>query len=268
MEVYSVTGFQHFKELMESARKKYGLPGRTNIYYIGDALEKWVNGGLEYYCVNGGVCFIKEENGQKKLYYALNTEAQSIPVPLHNIITEVICRDERKKEEEDLFLKKSGFELTTIYYEMIKRNSTEESYAGAPPVPRAEVDDAGKLLDFWKRNLNTSEHPLPGLDKLRGMILNGQVIALKKNDSGGDSGILAAMVTRVDRKIGYIEYVAVDKDFRNRGMGKMLMGYIDKIPSVKKWFLFVSEGNHAARKLYEKCGFAYSGRQLFQYCKI
>lgn len=263
MEIYDVKGYQDFKELMSSAGKKHGILSRTNIYYLGDALIEWSSSKLKFFYVLDGICFIKQENNQNKLYYALSKKSESMQLPFSNIITEVICRDGEKKEETQLFLKKSGFELKTVYLEMIKKGIGLIEEDGNNLV-YANHDDCDELLTLWGENLNILEHPLPDLEKLNGIISNRQVIVLKNEDIK----IIAAMVVRIDKKIGYIEYVVVDKSVRNVGLGKKLMDSINKIPFVEKWFLFVSEGNQIAQRLYSKCGFTYSGRQLLQYYKI
>ena len=67
-----------------------------------------------------------------------------------------------------------------------------------------------------------------------------------------------------------ITNVAVDKDFRRIGVGKGLIEKLKEVgieKGIKSFFLEVREGNEAARKLYEKCGFKEVGVRRGFYSK-
>ena len=67
-----------------------------------------------------------------------------------------------------------------------------------------------------------------------------------------------------------ITNVAVDKDFRRIGVGKGLIEKLKEVgieKGIKSFFLEIREGNEAARKLYEKCGFKEVGVRRGFYSK-
>jgi len=264
MVTFDINDYQKFRELMSASRKQYGPLNRTNLYYMGDTLKNWVEGGLKYFITDGGICFLKQEGNRNRLYYALNKRVKSIKVQHPNLITEFICRSEDEKKENEAFMHESGFRRKAIYNEMIKMAaSSEPNPNGKHRLTFAEHGDCANLLSHWKMNLDDKEHPLPEPEALKKMITDKQVPVIKNEDNK----IIAAMMIHIENKIGYIELVAVDKSFRGKGFGRKLIENIDEITCVNKWFLFVNESNTVAQRLYIKCGFTYSGRQLFQYYK-
>lgn len=264
MVTYDINDYQKFKKLLSALREQYGSLSRTNIYYMGEALKKWVEDGLKYLLTDGGICFLKQVGNRNKLYYALNKSVKSMNIHHPGLITEFICRSAEQKSENDLFLRASGFRQKAVYHEMIKKVAiSEPTPDDTHSLTFAENGDVAKLLNHWKMNLDIKEHPLPEPEALEKMIANKQVPVIKNKDMK----IVAAMLTHIENKIGYIELVAVDKSFRGKGFGRKLMESIDKTSCVNKWFLFVNESNTVAQRLYAKCGFSYSGRQLLQYYK-
>ena len=83
-----------------------------------------------------------------------------------------------------------------------------------------------------------------------------------------DAAICGFAIARVVGEEGEIENIVVDRKRQNQGLGtKLLQKMMDRARSrnARRLFLEVRESNAAARALYEKCGFALSGRRRAYY---
>jgi len=91
-------------------------------------------------------------------------------------------------------------------------------------------------------------------------------IALVAEDQ--DASVRGFVIARVVGEEGEIENIVVDRRRQNQGLGaKLLQKVIEhsRSENARRLFLEVRESNAAARALYEKCGFALSGRRRAYY---
>jgi ribosomal-protein-alanine N-acetyltransferase len=85
-----------------------------------------------------------------------------------------------------------------------------------------------------------------------------------------DAAVRGFAIARVVGEEGEIENIVVDHKRQNQGWGTgLLLRMIERARSrnVSRLFLEVRESNPAARALYEKCGFALSGRRRAYYTR-
>ena len=83
-----------------------------------------------------------------------------------------------------------------------------------------------------------------------------------------DAGLRGFAIARAVGEEGEIENIVVDRKRQNQGLGAKLLEKIiqrSRSQNVRRLFLEVRESNAAARALYQKCGFALSGRRRAYY---
>ncbi len=66
--------------------------------------------------------------------------------------------------------------------------------------------------------------------------------------------IMTKVIVKSEKEC-YIDFLAVDKDARKRGIGKRLLNHIHKDDRYEKYILEVLSKNIGAKNLYEKVGY-------------
>ena len=65
--------------------------------------------------------------------------------------------------------------------------------------------------------------------------------------------------------IGHIEDVVVDMNYRNKGLGKLLVNYLVKYAKLYNCYKVILDCSEENKKLYENCGFEHKGVQMSIY---
>lgn len=73
---------------------------------------------------------------------------------------------------------------------------------------------------------------------------------------------------KIDASIGLIEFVAVDENFRRKGVAKKIIKYIIENENFSKFALEVADTNNSAVELYKSLGFVEFLRKEQKYSKI
>lgn len=66
----------------------------------------------------------------------------------------------------------------------------------------------------------------------------------------------------------YIDFVAVDKDFRSKGIGEKLFNHIHSITNCDYYYLDVLENNEKAKRFYDKIGYNKTPKKMSKILKI
>ena len=100
-----------------------------------------------------------------------------------------------------------------------------------------------KTISFWSKKQWTNEFKKEGV-KVFGLLYSNLIV-----------GICASQLV-IDEV--YINYFVIDEEYRNRGLGSNLMGYLIKLfekHNMNKILLEVSHNNHTAKKFYGRFNF-------------
>lgn len=82
-----------------------------------------------------------------------------------------------------------------------------------------------------------------------------QEILVALNEEGLCLGFLWVLRNGAFHSFPYIHIIAVKEEFRNLGIGKELLSYLEKDVGTSKIFLVVDDFNPKAKSLYEKGGY-------------
>ena len=128
----------------------------------------------------------------------------------------------------------------------------------------ADIDDIPSIISL-ERDVQSAAH-WPELTYRRVLEQKSlQPIAFVCEAAGALQGFLIARATDADYEL---ENIVVGRKSQSRGIGSNLIrALIDaaRTRKVERIFLEVCESNQAARALYEKCGFAITGRRKTYY---
>jgi len=102
-------------------------------------------------------------------------------------------------------------------------------------------------------------------DSLRSFITEGidkKEIYAALGEGGQFLGYIWISLNGAFYKYPYCRNIAVKKEFRNQGVGKVLLKYYEKVGFINspRIFILVSDFNQKAKKLYENMGFMEVGR--------
>ena len=111
--------------------------------------------------------------------------------------------------------------------------------------------DAQKIVDLYKDNFSDGWN----LEMIKGAYKNQRFICIGAFNEDELIGVITCDFNEFDADI---EGVVVKKEFRNKGVGALLINELEKTlinQNKEKIFLEVRKGNLIAKKLYEKVGF-------------
>jgi ribosomal protein S18 acetylase RimI-like enzyme len=113
--------------------------------------------------------------------------------------------------------------------------------------------DACKYSELWDAEFSTGEYNMP---KILSAALDEDEVYVSLGEKDVVSGFIWYRPRGVFNYFGYIHLVAINKDYRGKGVGSQLFDFIEKraAQQTKKIFLVVGEFNSAI-KMYEKRGY-------------
>ncbi|MFW6274470.1 MAG: GNAT family N-acetyltransferase [Spirochaetota bacterium] len=120
---------------------------------------------------------------------------------------------------------------------------------------RATEVDPQDIIDFWKRN-NITVTPTDSPEEIQvAANLHPQLFIV---GLGPDDTIIGTVWGGFDGRRGYVAHLAVDKPYRNQGLGSLLMEKVEtefKKMNVYKVHLFVEQHNAAVGDFYRRRGY-------------
>jgi len=133
-----------------------------------------------------------------------------------------------------------------------------------PPLSIAPIDDAGiaDVVALWKACGLTRPWNDPAAD-----------IALARKEANatvligrGDSAIIATVLVGHDGHRGWVYYLAVDPDRRNRGYGRVMMNAAEnwlRERGIEKLQLMVRPDNKVVKDFYQSLGYSEQERVIY-----
>ncbi|MEM0135262.1 MAG: GNAT family N-acetyltransferase, partial [Thermoplasmatales archaeon] len=123
-----------------------------------------------------------------------------------------------------------------------------------PVIRRGSIKDIDQITEVENKAFGSHAYDYPALRYMLGIANSITTVATLNGKIVG----YATVFFRKNSKISHLESIAVDPDFQNAGIGKMLMGEVERISLEMKCSLIVLETfekNVSALKLYERSGF-------------
>jgi ribosomal protein S18 acetylase RimI-like enzyme len=120
-----------------------------------------------------------------------------------------------------------------------------------------QLADEPAVVELWKRCELTRPWNDPHKDIARKMKVNPEMFLVGEID--GDGRIIASVMVGYEGHRGAINYLAVDPDYRRRGLGRMLIDEAERLlkqVGCPKINLFVRSSNASVIAFYESLGYA------------
>lgn len=203
------------------------------------------------------VCFYAKDNIEF-LKFDLNRPIL-LDLPYNNIKNE-------KFEKIDKNLKEVGFSLNSQSSRMIKKDYIYKEYSSDIfkdfKIQKMENDELIDILKIWNENFNP----------LKNLLYSDNELLSHKNDIyvciDKDNKIVGAMEIVINGKSGWIEKIAIKKDYQGRGIGTFMeIFYINLCKSlgIKNLLLYTIDDDYKAQNFHKKFGFEYDGKHNCQY---
>lgn len=272
MKHKKVDNLEHFQKIVKNAKKKYGNLSTTNLLLLGKALEGFIEKGITYEEIEGGVCFFEPQSTEEKIYFMLEKEGQLV-IEEKNLVTEFMERNLKKVEQYDAMLKKAGFKEVATYVEMIckkeehkeicrKENDGKERQEHIE-ISFAKSKNVKEVLALWEKSLDIKAHPLPTAHECRKMIQEDEIVVLYNENRE----IIGATRIRGEHNNGYLEYLAIHPKYRKNNYGKAILDWSIQEKSWKSIRIFVNKKQEKLIAFYERNRYNKTGKELYQYRK-
>ena len=113
-----------------------------------------------------------------------------------------------------------------------------------------KLSDYENLVSFWKENYFVNE--VDDLDRFKLFLEKNPGLSLLAEDDGK---IIGTVLGSFDGRRGYIQKLVVEKNYRKKGIGELLINkIIEKLRKVGVLYIPISVEEERI-SFYEKCGF-------------
>jgi len=272
----SVENIHQLNKLIDQVKKKIEVVN-SNFYLMPSAIDTYlVQDRLFWIMDKNGLFLICEENDFYYLYYFFSTKITpksfdwlgnfNKPIIINNVYLE--SNKSKKIIDAEEFWLDAGFN----YYRINRRMTAQPRSEKKAEIDKVKVEndyyvgyakktDAVEILSLWRKNLDIYASPLPDYNGIIKLIDKSQMLGgYKKNNK-----LVAALQIGLMKNVSYIDYVAVNPEYRRLGLAQWLLDFYFSLPDqVSRYFLWVNKKNHPAIKLYRENGYIFDGRMSSQ----
>ncbi len=256
---------EKFKEIISGFRKQgYKL---SNCFFLPDTVkEKTTAGSLYFRQLTDGALILDDQGAFFRCYYYLPEEGEPehicldkdavIEFPYNGEMNEKQLRQVGKIESLGFILGRKSGVMTAAPGEIIHGCGSESM------VQYADAQDAMQISELLKENFNPLYAFLPGEEELEEMISALRVFIIRGNER-----IKAVLVSDFSKGTASIRQVAVAKQEREKGFGKLLLeSYHNKYrPDAVMFQHWVDLDNKPAIHMYQSFGYRFSLRKANEY---
>ena len=267
-----IEDIHHLYKLINSIKEKFEVIN-SNFFLMPSAINTYPDQNQMFWKMDAnGLFLICEENDFYYLYYFLSMNPVLKGVDwfgnLHKpiIINHIFFESNKPKNliEAEVYWMNVGFKNYRVNRRMTSFKLADESEKTRSKskkenyyVDYAKTTDAGEILNLWRNNLDIYTSPLPTYNKIINIIEKRQMLGgYKKNNT-----LVAALQIGLIKNISYIDYLAVNQEYRRLGLAQALLDSYFSLPDkISRHFLWVNETNYPAIKLYKHNGFIFDGK--------
>lgn len=176
------------------------------------------------------------------------------------IVVEVVSREaeDEKYQKQQIVFQQLGMKKV-IERERFHRIGQEENMAvieneTLPEIVVAKIDDLAMVWEFLSINFSKYYGCIPVIEKLREDIENQFVFLAKQGKE-----ILGILHFKKSDKMAEIRHLAVDKNWRGKGIAKRLMEEYERKIILPQKLVWTGAENQEAQGLYQKYGYQKDG---------
>lgn len=262
-----ITSFPEYKEITKSAKEQgYTV---TNCYFMPNAIrEKTDKNKLFVKNIDPGLLILEDESDFFRCYYFLPAEVIPSPVILDKkAVIELPYQEQLTPAQKQQVAQISGmgFQLGRRSGMMLLpaenvipllQNIPEET------VLFASQEDTGKVLSLLYDCFNPLYSYIPDEEEMFRNISENRVWIIRNEDQ-----LAAVLNSRLEKNNALISHVAVAREFRGRGYGKMLVevyhrAYKNQVRNFQHW---VDLDNTSALNMYSAFGYQFTSRKANEY---
>ena len=234
-----INNFEELNKLI-SAHLKKGV--YTNCFISKEEFEQEIKSeSLFYHIYGGGLLIFRKMEDYYKMNFYINNPEIDLDINFENIlVTEVVCKPETECDNIIELFEKNGMSLKLKRVRLL--NDSNNVGLNNINVEKANLKDYEKIIKLFEENFDKYIGCIPTKQKLIADIKKGNFYCYKENEK-----ILG--VLHIDNKAN-IKHLAVDSDFRGKGIAKAILGkYLLDAGECKK-YVWTGEDNDAAKKTY------------------
>ncbi|MCH5213848.1 MAG: GNAT family N-acetyltransferase [Muribaculaceae bacterium] len=248
-----------------SVADSFNHKGTISNDYLTHRAEKLAQGGkLSAVIGKDNLFIIEDKDGFKQLYFYLNNPQEILALPEGVITAEILFRAGSVGiETETDYLKQCGMQLHILrdnYSMTLKTDDSGFSRYDDAVRDAESIEEVACSFDLFNRVFDryTGDYVAPSFYPA---ILEAKDIGVAIDKETGR--LMGAVHRSLEGKTVNLSHIAVDSDFRSRGIGKKLLDYfIDNNHRLgaSRFTLWVQNLNVIAKKMYEDYGFKYTNR--------
>ncbi|OCR10752.1 GNAT family N-acetyltransferase [Helicobacter pullorum] len=205
---------------------------------------------IPLYETTSGISFLQSRFNTKWLYYFLVFPYEIVIPTGDKIATNIIYSGEQKNifckvlEKNGLFIKRK----------FIKMDREVKWISKDYAITYACIDEVENVMSLLLQSFHETFDKLIDRKNLERMIFEKQVLIIKIKNK-----IVGVLVFSIQGLLSRLEFICIDKDFKQMGLGKQLMQHYLNVVRVRKSELWVDSNNVKAIYFYEKLGYCKSG---------
>lgn len=236
---------------------------RTNSTWTMQSLKASFDEGRVWICLGIDAALVLAEDGFEIIrltYYAESADclvnlANLIPEVKGKIVCDLIGRDS-DVERWSVELPDHLFKSYATYRRMICDDIVTDNDLDLAGVSIAGLSDAEILGGMLSDEFDPMTAHMLSPETLRARIANHDVVVMRtSNDISG-----LAVFDAANKKVGLLDYIIVNRDYRRQGVGRKLINYKWRYANnCKYYYLWVNAEKQGAIDFHESNGFRFDG---------
>lgn len=260
--------YQQFLKLIKDIQKQ-GLKN-INCYLMPNEIAYLINKNSLFYLQNeNALQIIEEKDNYFKVSIFANENFKFIPFECQKpIITDLPYSGEKSEKfiNNEKKLEKEGFVINAESSRMVKNNfehiKIDDNFFADFEICKMQRGDEDYILKIWNDNFDTIENLLYSKSEL---IEHSEDIFVCKDKNNKIVGAMEIVISGLN---GWIQKIAIDKNYQGRGLGSFMeIFYINKCKmlGIKSLLLYTIDDNLTAQIFHKKFGFKQDGKHNCQY---